>query len=159
VVVQVGIDNGISGGLVALMGGDILSWAAMPTTQDRVVHAAAVAAWLGEMKRAGEVRVCLEKVTGARSARAMGSMSDSFATLRTVLELTKVPYTIVAAATWQSCYWPRGEDTKLAAWRVFRSIWPEESLVAPGCRRQHDGCVDAALIAYWAAGKAAKCSY
>lgn len=44
-------------------------------------------------------------------------------------------------------------DTKATSLAAARSIFPGVSFIQPRCRKEHDGCVDAALIAYYGLNK------
>lgn len=40
-------------------------------------------------------------------------------------------------------------DTKATSSKAAHAIFPDVSFVPPRCKKEHDGCVDAALIAYY----------
>lgn len=158
--IYVGIDNGISGGLVALSatpGGGIISKLPMPIQKTRKGNEIDVlSAWvwfLGFNLKA--LTVILEEPGGSKSACAAASMAASFAALRVMCEMRGLRYLRVTPQKWQGELLKCGKgDTKPAALQLARSLWPAESwLASERCRVPHDGLIDAALIAEYARRK------
>ena len=150
----IGIDNGVSGGIVGLdHRGEVLLARAMPICKEfqrRRVDAVELA---GLLKNA--TMVVYERPTGSQSASAAASMADSFAVVDTVLRVNNIRRLAITSQKWQKHYWSKVDDTKAEALRVANGLWPSENwLATERSKKPHDGIVDAALIAYWAKTKA-----
>lgn len=152
----VGIDNGISGGLVALSEmGPIVSMLVMPIKEAKKgneIDPVNVWDWLKELGPRESLTVVIEEPGGSKSASAAKSMSGSFHTLRTICELKGLEYHRITPQRWQKemllC---AAGETKLAALRIAQHRWPDDSFLATKRSKvPHSGLVDAALIAeYW----------
>lgn len=153
----IGVDGGISGGLVALSsvaGLPPIKKTPMPTKAKKKgsqIDAELVWMWI-EPFALQELTVLVEEPCGAKNANAAISMADSFAVIRTILELKGIRRHFVSAKTWQKVMLPgcRSGDTKPFALSVVNRLWPDENWVEAGCRVPNSGTVDAALIAEWA---------
>lgn len=76
-----------------------------------------------------------------------------------IMQLLNVPVFRVAPAVWQKHTWKPEhilmindtdkKDTKATSLNAAHSIFPNVSFIMPRGRVPHDGCVDAALIAYY----------
>lgn len=155
----VGIDNGISGGLVALSatpGAGIFGKTAMPiqkTRKGNEVDILGVHSWMRDTACISGACFVLEEPGGSQSASAAASMAASFAALRAMCELLAIRYVRVTPQKWQKEMLPGCEkgQTKHAAFTLARSLWPSESWIATERSRiPHDGIIDAALIAEYA---------
>jgi crossover junction endodeoxyribonuclease RuvC len=68
----------------------------------------------------------------------------------TVLRQNGVRTAIVSSKEWQrTMLADRGpsEDTKVASIRICHRLFPQVSLIPPGCKKEHDGIADALLMA------------
>lgn len=113
------------------------------------------------------------------SAGATFDFGDANGCLRTILTILsdngkKYPFIIVSPKVWQKVAWygiqkienpikdssgnqkylksgkPRMKvDTKATSMLAAHRLFPSVSFVPPRCRIEHDGCIDAALIAYY----------
>ena len=155
---RIGIDNGISGGLVALSDydGSYIDGIPMPIQSARKgneIDVMTVRAWLKQISGEDSTKVAsvtIEEPGGSKSAQACASMAGSFHALRTVLTLGRYRWHRVTPQAWQKVMLPccKAGDTKKRALEYARRAWPEETFLAsPRCKVPHDGMIDAALIA------------
>jgi hypothetical protein len=155
-MIYIGIDNGLTGGLVALSDhpGQPINMCVMPTrgkAKGNEVDAERVWAWIDEWQSCSSVTVILE-TPGKHSpgAQALCSMWDSYGAIRGVLESRRIRHHRITPQAWQKVMLPgcaKG-DTKPAALAKARQLWPEESwLATPRSTKPHEGLIDAALIA------------
>jgi hypothetical protein len=154
-MIYIGIDNGVSGGLVALgpLPGPPIASLVMPIYKrngEKEIDVCTIRDWLNGIAPPDCFSVFLEKPVGSKSAEAARSMSGSFHALRALLELRGIHWRAVIAKEWQSVMLPKTkkDDTKLEAIKLARQYWPMEKWFATSrCWTPHDGLVDAALIA------------
>ena len=153
-MIYIGIDNGLTGGLVALSDhpGPPIDCMPMPTrgkAKGNEVDAEMIWSFIDKWDRA-IVTVILE-TPGKHSpgAQALCSMWDSYGAIRGVLESRGIRHHRITPQAWQKVMLPgcaKG-DTKPAALARARQLWPAESwLASPRCSKPHDGMIDAALI-------------
>jgi hypothetical protein len=152
-----GIDNGISGGMVLLSATPGLSPIAMlpmPVKRARKgneVDLSEIIWWLDKNEiRLSETMTIIEEPGGSKSAKAATSMAGSFHALRALLDIYGVRYERITPQTWQRVMIPgaKGGETKARALEVARRLWPGTDWRASDrCRTPHDGLIDAALIA------------
>jgi hypothetical protein len=152
----IGIDNGISGALVALSAysGMVLESILMPTRitgSSRECDAIAVCEWIEKFQYSDEVAVALE-TPGKYSpgTLALCSMWDCYGVLRGILESCNIRHIRVDPQIWQKEMLgkvPKGE-TKPYARAKAKELWVTETwLATPRSKKAHEGMVDAALIA------------
>lgn len=154
----VGIDNGVSGGLVAIGPlGHIIAKIVMPIQRARKgneIDVRAVYQWMVSIQaRADITAVIIEEPGGSKSAKAACSMAGSFHALRAVCEIRSYRWHRVTPREWQKVMLPgcAGGDTKPRALAKARQLWPDEDWRASDrCKIAHDGLIDAALIAEFA---------
>jgi hypothetical protein len=158
--IYIGIDNGVSGALVALSPqSQIISMLPMPTQQarkGREIDVWVVWRWVTALDERGALSVIVEEPGGSKSARAATSMAGSFHALRTICALKQLRWHRTTPQAWQRDLLPgcKAGDTKPRALELARRLWPAESwLASERCKVAHDGIVDAALIAEWARRK------
>ena len=157
-MIYIGIDNGLTGALVALSDhpGPPIEMTVMPTrgkTKGNEVDAKEVGIILSAISGGfyGGITVILE-TPGKHSpgAQALCSMWDSYGAIRGVLESHGIRHHRITPQQWQKKMLPgcaKG-DTKPAALTKARQLWPAENwLASPRCTKPHDGLIDAALIA------------
>ena len=154
---RIGVDNGISGGLVAVSDhdGSYIDGIVMPGMQWHglnEIDVIRVRKWLYSVS--GDIAkiksVAIEKPGGSKSARAGSSMAGSFHALRATLTLMDVYFERITPQSWQKVMLPKCKkgQTKPRALALAKELWPEETFLAsPRCKVPHDGLIDAALIA------------
>ena len=161
-MIYIGIDNGLTGGLVALSdhpGLLIESWPMPIQSKNKGNEVDALALWkivskYGMTSLAFGITVILE-TPGKHSpgAQALCSMWDSFGAIRGVLESHGIRHHRIAPQTWQKAMLGKLEkgQTKPAALSKARQLWPDEKwLATPRSTKPHEGLIDAALIAEYA---------
>jgi hypothetical protein len=152
----IGIDNGISGALVALSAysGMVLESILMPTRitgSSRECDAIAVCEWIEKFQYSDEVAVALE-TPGKYSpgTLALCSMWDCYGVLRGILESCNIRHIRVDPQIWQKEMLgkvPKGE-TKPFARAKAKELWATETwLATPRSKKANMGFIDAALIA------------
>ena len=170
----VGVDNGVSGGLCAMLNGEIIGLRPMPKQQSKKITK-------GKSKVKNEIDICkvqewverlmekwnvssdsdfqiqpifvIEEPGGSKSSQAAVSMAGSFHSLRAFVELAGYPLHRITPQSWQRVMLPgTGEDhTKLAAKAKCAELWPWLSFLRTDrCSTPDTGILDAALIAEWA---------
>jgi len=167
-MIYVGIDNGLTGGLVALTdyAGEIFQLSVMPTqgkAKGSEVDCVAVRNFLDSLGGHEQITVILE-TPGKQGVRFKGrdgkmkqggslslcSMWDGYGAIRSILETRGIRHHRIAPQTWQKAMLgniAKGQ-TKPAALSKAKQLWPVEKwLKTPRCTTPHLGLVDAALIA------------
>jgi hypothetical protein len=152
-----GIDTGVSGGLVVLSsapGFPPLAMLPMPVKTARKgneVDLSEIIWWLNKNEiRLSETMTIIEEPGGSKSAKAATSMAGSFHTLRALLDIYGARYERITPQAWQRVMIPgaKAGETKARALEVARRLWPGTDWRATDrCRTPHDGLIDAALIA------------
>ena len=158
--VYLGIDNGLTGGLVALSDhpGPPIAMIPMPTrgkAKGNEVDAMAVYEWLLSLDTAFDRMTAVLETPGKHSpgAQALCSMWDSYGAVRAILECRSIRHHRITPQAWQrvmlvGC--AKG-DTKPAALARCRQLWPDETwLATPRSSKPHEGMLDAALISEYA---------
>jgi hypothetical protein len=154
-MIYIGIDNGLTGGLVALSDhpGPPIAMRAMPTrgkAKGNEVDALEVWAFFARFDR-DKITVIIE-TPGKHSpgAQALCSMWDSYGAIRGILESRGMRHHRITPQQWQKRMLPgcaKG-DTKPAALAKARQLWPQETWMAtPRSSTPDGGIIDAALIA------------
>lgn len=153
-MIYLGIDNGISGGLVAISDqSQIIAMLPMPALKARKgneIDVAGVWQWVSNLDSREKITVIIEEPGGSKSAQAAASMAGSFHALRALCVLKSLRWHRITPQTWQKAMLPgcKAGDTKPRALAAVRQLWPDESFLASDrCRVLHDGLIDAALIA------------
>jgi hypothetical protein len=154
--VIIGIDNGISGSLVAISAyhGKVIDKILMPTRpngKSRECDAAAICEWIEKFQYSDDIAVALETPSKhSPGTLALCSMWDCYGAIRGILESCGIKHIRIAPRTWQSVMLgvvPKGE-TKAYARAKAREIWADEDWLAkPRSKKAHEGFIDAALIA------------
>jgi hypothetical protein len=154
--VIVGIDNGISGGIVALsqFDGSVIDYTQMPVeTVDgkSEVHIKGILYWLDQFNPLSTVVVIEEPLKHAKSSQAMRSMSISFGKILGLCEAIEYPTYRMQVKEWQDVELGKKlakGQTKAVALAKAQQHWPDETWLATSrSRTPHDGIIDAALIA------------
>ena len=158
-MIYIGVDNGLKGG-IAIIQGDNLWLHIMPVVSDgkkNRVDVLALRSLIGQYaprERGYTTMVVYERPVGSKNLNAAVSMQDSFARIESVLMLDAFRRDPITPQKWQKMFWkkpkmPKGVkfDTKAAALKVARQLWPTETwLASDRCRVPHDGLVDSALL-------------
>jgi len=156
-MIYIGIDNGLTGGLVAISDhpGPPIDKIPMPTrgkSKGNEVDANDVWKWISTYFNTIESMTVVIETPGKHSpgAQALCSMWDSFGVIRGILESRSIRHHRITPQAWQKTMLvgcAKG-DTKPAALAMAQRLWPEETwLASPRCTKPHDGMIDAALIA------------
>lgn len=154
--VLIGVDNGISGAMVAISAhhGLVIDKILMPTRStgtSRECDAVAVCEWIENFTHTDEIAVALETPSKhSPGTLALCSMWDCYGVIRGILEANNIRHIRIAPQTWQKEMLgkvPKGE-TKPYARAIAKELWVTETwLATPRSKKAHEGMVDAALIA------------
>lgn len=161
-MIYIGIDNSLSGALCILSGSKIVAMTTMPVKKyvppkkgaktTREIDIVDAWHWINSIvgHQLSDVFVMIEKPTNAKTYRAAEAMAGSFHALRSMCELKNLKWKRVTPQAWHTIMIPgcKKGETKVAALKAARKIWPEENWLATNRSKvPHDGLVDAALIA------------
>lgn len=152
----IGVDSGITGGIVLLKhDGSIIDWTDMPVQTTKKGSEINVLSVRGFLRNASPdfFTFVLEEPGGAQSYKAAVSMAGSFHSLRALAVLMGYKFVRITPNDWQKpmlrC--KEAKQTKPAALTMARQLWPKEDwLVTERCTKPHEGAIDAGLIAEWA---------
>jgi hypothetical protein len=154
--VLIGVDNGISGAMVAISAyhGLVIDKILMPTRSNgtsRECDAVAVFEWIERFTHTDDIAVALETPSKhSPGTLALCSMWDCYGAIRGILESCGIKHVRIAPRTWQAEMLgtvPKGE-TKAYARAKAAQIWPDEDwLATPRSKTANMGFIDAALIA------------
>ena len=155
--VFVGIDNGISGGIVLLRSDEvIIAKRSMPTMAKKKgneVDIVELHNWFSAAIGNEPFRVVLEEPGGSKNYGAAVSMADSASAIKTWVRLNRWRYELITPRMWQKVMLPNcppGHTKEYAKSAVVR-LWPNEDWrEGQRCKKPHEGIVDAALIAEFA---------
>ena len=157
-MIYIGIDNGLNGAMVALSDhpSPPIAMRIMPTTgksKGNEVDAKEFWDWL--YANGGDDFTAILETPGKHSpgVQALCSMWDSYGCIRGILASQGIRHHRITPQSWQKVMLPNCAkgDTKPAALAIARRLWPNETwLASPRCSKQHDGLIDAALIAEYA---------
>lgn len=165
-----GIDPGKSGGLVLLSAktGKIVKKKVMPLVGKELLDTDAIDSFVKKYAHRIE-HVFMEKVAAMpfQGVVSMFSFGVVFGVLQGVVVGNSLPHTLVMPKAWQqrmflgvphvskSAQKGKGKkkqkvnDNKAMALIAAKRLFPKTSFIPAGCRKEHDGLVDAALIALW----------
>tara|TARA_R110000824_G_scaffold77060_1_gene195002 strand:+ start:2864 stop:3340 length:477 start_codon:yes stop_codon:yes gene_type:complete len=156
----IGIDNGLSGGLVAISEhtGAVIDKTIMPTLhrlKKREVDTRKVYEWV--MSLESDFLMAIEEpLHHAKSSQAVRSMALSFGKLLGLAESRQWNVKCVSVHKWQKAMLgrvPKGK-TKEVALMVADKLAPEECwLKSKRASKPHDGLIDAFLIARYIRGE------
>jgi hypothetical protein len=154
-MITIGIDNGLTGGLVAISDhrASIIGMSVMPIkgkAKGNEVDSEGVFLFLMQWPRK-DITVILE-TPGKHSPGVMAlcSMWDSYGAIRSILETRGYRHHRIAPQTWQKAVLGNVEkgQTKPAALSRARQLWPDESFLATAkSKKPHEGLIDGALLA------------
>lgn len=153
----IAIDNGVSGGCVAMTKshGLIIDKIPMPTKKvddKNEINTAHFWHWVRNVTQGNfaAVTFILERPVGSKSAAAATSMAGSFHALRATLESRGLQVGRVSPKTWQKALGVDSDEKKAKAIQKAYDIWPDEDwLATPRSTTPHTGMVDAALIGHF----------
>lgn len=156
-MIYIGIDNGISGALVALSDhpGPAIAMTPMPVKskgQGSGKEVDALALWLWIYEHGGPGCHVILETPGKHSpgVLALCSMWDCYGVIRGVLEARRVRHHRIMPQAWQKIMLPncpKGE-TKPAARARACQLWPYETwLATEKSTKPNEGLIDAALLA------------
>jgi hypothetical protein len=155
VMIYIGIDNGLTGGLVALSDhpGPPIAMMPMPTrgkAKGNEVDGAAIWSFFSDYPPSAYTVILETPGKHSPGVQALCSMWDSYGCIRGILESRGIRHHRITPQSWQKVMMPgcaKG-DTKPAALAKASQLWPNESWMAsPRCSKPHGGLIDAALIA------------
>ena len=156
---RIGIDNGVSGALVAISDhdGSYIGGITMPVKRWRSrneIDVLAVRKWLFEVceYEPSKIKsVTVEEPNNSRTPSTAYSVASSFHSLRAMMDLWEIiKWHRITPQSWQKAMLPHCAkgDTKTRALQYARRAFPmEDFLASPRCKVPHDGLIDAALIA------------
>jgi hypothetical protein len=158
----IGIDNGISGALVALGDcGSFIEAIPMPSKRWRKrneVDVRMVHKWISDVTSGNlsNADYVIEEPNNSRTPSTAYSVASSVQSLRGFFEAKFLPFDRITPQSWQKAILgkvPAGM-TKEYALNKAREIWPDETFFAkPRSKTPHLGIVDAALISYYQLNK------
>jgi hypothetical protein len=156
-MIYIGIDNGITGGMVALSDhpGPPIGMTTMPVQKHRTrneLDIRAIHFWLDDVTDGNihDTTFIIEEPNNSRNASTAYSVASSFHSFRGFFEAKLLRFVRITPQSWQKHMLgkvPKGE-TKAHALAMARKLWSSETWMAsPRCTTPHPGLVDAALIA------------
>lgn len=143
-----GIDPGRDGA-IAIISNDPptrLWWLLKELEEDRTVN------FEDLIRDHGVQRVYIEKaqtMNKGEAAKSMFNYGVGFGKLIGWCEMLRVPFVLVPPYTWTSVMHKgctAGADPKVKSAEACRRLFPDEKLIAEGCRTPHKGVIDALLI-------------
>jgi crossover junction endodeoxyribonuclease RuvC len=152
-MLTVGIDPGLKGGVAALdSSGMVVGCWPMPVAGGEV-HAAGLADLLRSLRCMDQhqdvARVVLEKV-GAMPKQGVAStfrFGTGWGMVRGICAAQSIPVVLVPATVWKRRVLLGLSHDKAGAIQLCTSRWPTANLVQSGCRIPHDGIADALCLA------------
>lgn len=153
-----GIDNGLSGAIAVLNpDGSVRHTQVMPTSKAGKGREFDPYLFTDLLMRHSHATVVLERPTKhAAGILSLCSTWCCYGGIRACVTVSGMRvHEVSTPRTWQKAFWtvpkmPKGQkfDTKAAALKVARQLWPRETFLAtPRCTTPHGGIVDALLIA------------
>jgi len=150
-----GIDPGLTGGIALLTesspadtGSSLNLWV-MPTTRwtkdRRMVDDVELSNILRSNGPIDHAFIELVHAMPKQGACSMFSFGAGWGMVRGICAGLQIPYSLVTPQQWQKVMLaghPKGSEKTVAS-----GYWPAECFIARGCRKIHDGLLDAALIA------------
>ena len=150
-----GIDPGLTGGLVLLDSNSlqIVGMIPMPTvtSKHKEIDRLALQRFIN---KCSPDFIVLEQVNGrpGQSAKSTFTFGKVFGIC--LMAIAEYKHCLVPPIAWQKIAHQgivRGDvpDAKRRSLIAANRLWPKESFTLSGCKKPHDGLVDAALIAYF----------
>jgi len=152
-MLSIGIDPGLRGGLAALDAvGTVVGLWPMPVAGGEI-HAAGLAERLRSLRcfdtHQDIGRVTLERV-GAMPKQGVSStftFGTGWGMVRGVCAALGIPVVLVPPTVWKKQVLVGLPHDKDGALRYCANRWPLADLILPGCRKPHDGMADALCLA------------
>jgi hypothetical protein len=152
-IVTVGIDNGLTGGLVAVNEGNLVKQVPLPV-KDGDLNATEFINRIQSLGYPSQVRIAIEEPGKfAPGVFALCSTWKIFGQITGSLRSHGYTYTAVAPRSWQAKMLgkiPKGETKKFALDCYVRTFSRQPPTKTDRSKKPHDGIVDAALIATYA---------
>jgi hypothetical protein len=152
----IGIDNGISGAIVALGDcGSFIEAIPMPSKRWRnrnEVDVRELHKWISNITAGNlsNAEYVIEEPNNSRTPSTAYSVASSFHSIRGFFEAKFLPFARITPQSWQKSILgkvPTGK-TKEHALAKARELWPDETFYAtPRSKTLNQGIIDAALIA------------
>ena len=164
--VILGIDPGKDGGIVVLKRKKIIKKYRIPTINKKLVDLVELNKIINKYKNR-EAHIIIEDVHAlfGSSAKATWEFGKVVGQIQGCVSASGIPYTLVAPKKWQNEMFQgvpllkttktnqgkkvKANDNKAMALIATKRLFPSTSFIPKGCRKPHDGLVDAALIAEW----------
>jgi len=145
----IGIDPGKNGAVVGLgKSGAVLMTERMPKDIGSTAYI---------LKTASPDFVVIEKAQAmpGQGVSSMFKYGCHFGEILGVLATLRIPHELVTPRTWTKAMHQgtAGGEPKKRSLEAARRLFPGVNLVPQGCRKPHDGIIDALLIAEWARRK------
>jgi hypothetical protein len=151
--IAIGIDNGLTGAVVAVQGGHVIQEFALPV-RDGDVDAARLVTRLQFIGAPHQLTIAIEQPGKfSPGVLALCSTWKVFGQITGALTVSGYSYTVVAPRTWQAAMLgkvPKGETKKYALDRYATTFSRRIPTKSDKSKKPHDGIIDAALIAAWA---------
>jgi len=157
-LLYIGIDNGISGAIVAIgQCGSYVDGIAMPHSKHRSrneVDVRRVHLWLSDVTcgNLSSAIYTIEEPNNSRTPSTAYSVASSFHSLRGFFEAKLLPFNRITPQIWQKAILgkvPAGMTKEYAMKRAFELFPNERFLKSPRCKTPDPGLIDAALIAHY----------
>ena len=134
------IDPGKNGGLAILQGEEVQTF-----RYDRDTYRCVLSDLRGE-----KAVCCLEHVSAmpGQGVTSMFHFGESFGWLQGMLEAYEIHYELVRPQKWKKEFSVTAD--KNTSIEVCKRLFPGVNLIPPGCRKEHDGCAEACLLALYA---------
>lgn len=155
-----GIDPGLNGGLCAMHSPSLIEVQPMPVTEGGEIDTAIVRTILIAAKPS---HVYIEKAQPMMRPGQTGGIKQTFAfgvgygKLKAIIEVLGYPYTEVRPQTWKAAVLvDMDKSVKASSVNRARQLFPHVDFRRnERCRSDHDGCCEAALIAWygWTIGR------
>ncbi len=155
-MIFVGIDNGTCSGAICVLSGPlIIDKCLLPiSTHKKKKELDVVKLWdwiyhTVQPQNFDRMIITVEEPGGAKSYKAAVSMASCFHSIRGMCEVKGLNWRRITPQSWQKeLLKAKAGDTKPAALRLAKSIWPQEDWTATKRSKiSHAGLIDAALIA------------
>ncbi len=100
--------------------------------------------------RGEKAMCCLEHVSAmpGQGVTSMFHFGEGFGWLQGVLEAYEIPYELVRPQKWKKEFSVTAD--KNTSIEVCKRLFPGVNLIPAGCRKEHDGCAEALLMALYA---------
>lgn len=155
-MIIIGVDNGLDGGLcaISLRNGSIIDKFAMPTFErsgKREIDVRTIYNWITDLH--DDTLIAIEEpLKHAKSSQAMRSMGISYGKILGMCESHSLKYEPIQVREWQNLILGKvpKSQTKVFALKKAKELAPSEDWRKSNrCNKNHDGIIDAYLIAIY----------